>query len=155
MWVIVRHFFIFFAKIEICLRIHSSHSEVFNLLVEINQMHLKISFNPVFLALDNLFYLVTLWKKTTELIRQWLTFIETWEENIVRGSCKVYKCLWTSRIGAKSVFLNISRDILKNTPMAPLREVHSCFVIAKQNNHQRIHRTLFWQITQFVIWGLT
>ena len=32
--------------------------------------------------------------------------------------------LWTSRIGAKSVFLNISRDILKNTPMAPLREVY-------------------------------
>ena len=31
---------------------------------------------------------------------------------------------WTSRIGALSVFLNISRDIVKNTPMAPLREVY-------------------------------
>ena len=31
---------------------------------------------------------------------------------------------WTSQIGAKSVFLNISRDILKNTLIAPLREVH-------------------------------
>ena len=31
---------------------------------------------------------------------------------------------WTSQSGAKSMFLNISRDIFKNTLMAPLREVH-------------------------------
>ena len=41
--------------------------------------------------------------------------------------------LWTSRIGAKSVFLNISRDIVKNTPMAPLREVHSLKSVSDLN----------------------
>ena len=34
------------------------------------------------------------------------------------------KFKWTSWIGAKSVFLNISREILKNTLMVPLREVY-------------------------------
>ena len=49
----------------------------------------------------------------------WLGFVNVWpsirSETIFR---------WTSQIGAKSVFLNISRDIVKNTPMAPLCEVH-------------------------------
>ena len=32
---------------------------------------------------------------------------------------------WTSRIGAMNVFSILSRDILKNTPMAPLCEVYA------------------------------
>jgi hypothetical protein len=35
------------------------------------------------------------------------------------------KLEWTSRIGAKSVFSNKSRDIIKNTLIAPLREVYN------------------------------
>ena len=35
---------------------------------------------------------------------------------------------WTLQSGAKSLFLNISRDKLKNMYMAPLREVHWGFL---------------------------
>ena len=56
--------------------------------------------------------------------------------------CNVQLCLWTertliqwtSRIGAKSVFLMISRDKVKNTPMAPLRETYLvCKFLHKPN----------------------
>ena len=45
-------------------------------------------------------------------------------QNLTFNEGSVAKNKWTSQSGAKSVFLNLSRDILKNLYMAPLRGVY-------------------------------
>ena len=60
--------------------------------------------------------------------------------------------LWTSRSGAKSVFLNLSRDKIKNSYMAPLRGVYSSFLdeykprINIAGFHIRTNNILFFKI---------